>query len=270
MPAKITLTGKRVSPITTTKDYHRFDMRETGSPTAPKGLPLSSPILYSVFVGLKPGKNIDILNLPEDQLFLIMGEMTMALSKKVSPGQIGVIAFNTQLVVPKEKKLEKPEEVTNSEKQNVIQIKEIDKTDVDNPLYDVELKEKVHLLYKGICTTCSAKIDKRVARVKLIDRNLPPEVTNLLLICPDCSKHRKNPALDGFSIGHKAMVQFEDLGMDQTDIGQFLSDFINKFILVQIVDSLDMREYLVPGNHLILKFKVVENKIIKLLLKNHV
>ena len=54
----------------------------------------------------------------------------MALSKKVSPGQIGVIAFNTQLVVPKEKKLEKPEEVTNSEKQNVIQIKEIDKTDV--------------------------------------------------------------------------------------------------------------------------------------------
>jgi len=56
MPAKISITGRRVSPITTTNDYYLFDMLEKGSPSAPKGLPLASPVLYSVLVGLKPGK----------------------------------------------------------------------------------------------------------------------------------------------------------------------------------------------------------------------
>lgn len=266
MAAKITLTGKRIGPITTT-NYYRFDMRETGSPTAPKGLPLSSSVLYSVFVGLKPGKKIDILNLPEDQPFLIMGEITMDLPKKICPGKIGVIAFNIQLIEPKEKEPKAPkvpEEVTKLEIKNVLPVEKVDMT---NPLFDTDLKNEVHALYKGICTSCSVKMDKRVARVKLIDQKLPPEVNNLLLICPDCYKHRRNPALDSFLIGPNAMLKFEGLGMDQIAINQFLSDFINKFILVEIVDSRNIREYWVPGNKSIVKFKVVKNIISDLLLR---
>lgn len=283
MAAKITLTGKKVSPITTTKDYYRFDMRETGSLTAPKGLPLSSPVLYSVFIGLKTGKAIDILKLTEDQFFLIAGEVTMDLLKEICPGQIGVIAFNVQLLEHKEKNSKKTKElinspvledetiqsnkkVVNSGKQNVIPEKKH-----GNPFYDEELKEKVHSLYDGKCTACSAKMDKCVARFKLIDQNLPPVFNNLSLICPDCYKKRKNPALEGFSVGPKALLQFMGLGMDQTAINLFLADFINKFVLVAIIESLNFREYWVPEKQPIIRFKVVNNVITDLqIVKNRI
>lgn len=261
MPAKITLTGKRVSAITTTKDYHRFDMKETGSPSAPKGLPLAQATLFNVFVGIKAGKKINILNLPDNQIFLIMGEITMDLPKKISPGQIGVIAFNVQLIEHKEKNLSSNEEFTTSGDQNVLPVNIVD---ISSPIYETNLIEKAHSLYHGLCTDCTAMMDKRVAKIRLINEKLPPNANNLLLLCPDCFKHRKNPAFDVLLIGPRAKVKFENLGMDQSAINEFLSGFIDKFVLIHLVEYLDMREYWVPNKHSIFKFKTVGNIIVDL------
>jgi len=262
MGAKIAITGKRVSPIITTKDYYRFEILAGGSPSAPKGLPLASSVIYSIFIGLKQGRAIDILNLPDDQLFLIAGEIILTLSKKICPGQIGVISFNTKLVEGKKPKT--TEELPDASVQEVSDVVYNLKTSPILKRYDTflpEFKEKVHLKFNGRCVLCSAKMDKSVARIKLIDSNKPANLENMSLLCPDCEKSRPNPALSGFSIGPKAIQKFESLGMDETARVQFLSDFINKFVLVDIVESVNLREYWVPGKQPIFKFKVVNNVI---------
>ena len=264
MGAKIAITGKRVSPIITTKDYHRFEIMTGGSPSAPKGLPLASSVLYSIFVGLKQGRAIDILKLPEDQLFLIAGEIILGLSKKICPGQIGVISFNIKLVEGKtpettEGLLKSPVQEVNSPV-NVENLKTLPVLKRHDSIYP-ELKEKVHLKFDGRCVLCSAKMDKSVARLKRIDSNKPANLENMSLLCPDCEKSRPNPALSGFSIGPKAVLKFESLGLDETARVQFLSNFINKFVLVDIVESMNLREYWVPGKQPIFKFKVVNNVI---------
>lgn len=265
MGVKIAITGKRVSPIITTKDFYRFEILEGGSPSAPKGLPLASSVLYSIFVGLKQGRAIDILNLPDDQLFLIAGEITMALPKRICPGQIGVISFNTKLVEGKKPKI--IEELPNSPVQEKEIVQEV--VSKKNHFIDTELKEKVHLKFNGRCVLCSAKMDKSVARIKLIDPKKPFISENMSLVCPDCEKSRTNPALTGFSIGPTAVLKFESLGMDETAISQFLSDFVNKFVLVDIIESMNLREYWVPGKQPIFKFKVVNNVITDLrIMKN--
>jgi len=130
-----------------------------------------------------------------------------------------------------------------------------------NPFYDAELIGKVHLLYDGKCTSCSSRMDKSVARFKRIDQSLPPTFDNFLLLCPDCYKKRKNPALDGFSVGPKAMLKFESLRMDQTAINLFLSDFMNKFVLIEIVESMNLREYWVIERQPIVRFRVIDSVI---------
>ena len=262
MGAKIAITGKRVSPIITTKDYHRFEILAGGSPSAPKGLPLASSVLYSIFVGLKQGRAIEILKLPDNQLFLIAGEIILGLSKKTCPGQIGVISFNIKLVEGKTP--ETTEKLTNSSVQEgkgvVYNLKTLPALKKHDSIY-LELIEKVHLKFDGRCVLCSAKMDKSVARFKRIDSNKPANLENMSLLCPDCEKSRPNPALSGFSIGPKAVLKFESLDMDETARVQFLSDFINKFVLVDIIESMNLREYWVPGKQPIFKFKVVNNVI---------
>lgn len=282
MVAKIIVTGKRVSPIITMKDFHRFEMLEGGSPSAPKGLPLASSVLYSIFIGLKQGKAIDILNLPEEQLFSISGEVTMALPKKICPGQIGVIAFNAKLFDLKDKKAKKVEELPNSPvTENKVDQEVNGVVDVHNqPLLpalkkqdamDPELEEKMHLRFNRTCTACSAKIDKRLGHVKLVDPNKESTIENRSLVCPDCIKDRPNPALGGFSIGPKAVLKFQSLGMDEAAIVEFLSDFIHKFVLVNISETLNLREYWVPRKQPIFKFKVVNNVVTDLqIVKNRI
>lgn len=282
MVAKIIVTGKRVSPIITMKDFHRFEMLEGGSPSAPKGLPLASSVLYSIFVGLKQGRAIDILNLPEEQLFSISGEVTMALPKKICPGQIGVVAFNTKLIDLNDKKPKTIAELPNSpitDNKIVQEVNGVVNAENSNSLpalkkqdpMDPELEEKMHLMFNRTCTSCSAKIDKRLAHMKLIDPNKESTVENRSLICPDCINDRPNPALGGFSIGPKAVLKFKSLGMDETAIVEFLSDFIHKFVLVNISETLNLREYWVPRKQPIFKFKVVNNVITDLqIVKNRI
>ena len=265
MGVKIAITGKRVSPIITTLAYYRFEILEGGSPSAPKGLPLASSVCYSIFIGLKQGRAIDILNLPDDQLFLIAGEITMALPKKICPGQIAVISFNIKLVESKKPKT--IEELPNTPIQEEKDVQDV--VSKKNHFIDIGLKEKVHLKFHGRCVLCSAKMDKSVARIKLIDPKKPFISENMSLVCPDCEKSRPNPALSGFSIGPTAVLKFDSLGMDETATAEFLSDFINKFVLVDIIESMNLREYWVPGKQPIFKFKVVNNVIMDLrIIKN--
>ena len=283
MVAKIIVTGKRVSPIITMKDFHRFEMLEGGSPSAPKGLPLASSVLYSIFIGLKQGRALDILNLPEEQLFSISGEVTTALPKKICPGQIGVIAFNTKLIDLNDKKpktiAEPPPNSPVADNKIVQEVNSVVIVENNNSVpasrkqdpMDPELEEKMHLRFNRTCSSCSAKIDKRLAHMKLIDPNKEATVENRLLVCPDCIKDRSNPALGGFSIGPKAELKFKSLGMDKTAIVQFLSDFLNKFVLVNISETLNLREYWVPRKQPIFKFKVVNNVITDLqIVKNRI
>ncbi|PFJ37938.1 plasmid stabilization protein, partial [Priestia megaterium] len=50
MPHKMTLTGSATGPLREYDRYVAFDMREKGSPSAPKGLKKSTFISYTVFV----------------------------------------------------------------------------------------------------------------------------------------------------------------------------------------------------------------------------
>lgn len=242
MAAKITLTGKRISPIVTTEDYHRFEMRETGSPTAPKGLPVANAILYSVFIGITPGKTLDILNLPEDQFFLIQGEIILGgLSQELCPGQIGVIAFQTTLHQAKEKKALKSKPLT------------------PEPIIDTDVRTELHAKFKGVCSSCSAKLDKRLAKSKRLDPNLPPTLENLRLICPDCKN--KRPDINGIPINLNVINTLKNIGMDQKHIDDFFSNFYEKFVLINFNERKGSRIYWVPGKLPIESFVVIENEI---------
>jgi hypothetical protein len=53
MPHKMALTGSATGPLREYDHYVAFDMREKGSPSAPKGLKKSMFISYTVFVANK-------------------------------------------------------------------------------------------------------------------------------------------------------------------------------------------------------------------------
>lgn len=108
MPAKISLTGipKDVQVL---PDYYRLSMEEGGTLYPPKGLPSASqPISYTVLVSRKLGSQ---LGLPAaSQRLLIQGELTLDLPLDECPGEIGVIAFQGQVIPERkpESKVEAP------------------------------------------------------------------------------------------------------------------------------------------------------------------
>ena len=101
MAAKITLTGRPTGPIVETSQYFRFEMEEGGSPAPPKGLPSASVMAFSVFVAKKAGKKLGFPRLPAQRL-LVQGELVADLSLSECPGEIGVIAFKIEELLPKE------------------------------------------------------------------------------------------------------------------------------------------------------------------------
>lgn len=100
MPAKINLTGFPTD-VQVLPDYYRLSMEEGGTLYPPKGLPSASqPISYTVLVSRKLGSQ---LGLPDtSQRLLIQGELTLDLPLNECPGEIGVIAFQGQ-VIPERK-----------------------------------------------------------------------------------------------------------------------------------------------------------------------
>lgn len=117
MPQKITLTG---TPITkpvlqkslmgkeknATKVY-AFEMREKGSPTAPKSLPLGSEITFTVFVNERQLKRagLDEKTIMDNKI-IIQGDIVIDISTELCLGELGVTTNQLQVIPPKEKKPE--------------------------------------------------------------------------------------------------------------------------------------------------------------------
>lgn len=103
MPHKITVTGKASSPLRTCRDIFSFDMEECGSAAAPKGLPLSKTVTYTVFVNKKQlnKAGLDAKNL-QDHKLIVQGEPTLDIPIDECPGEIGLICFQLSLMPIKE------------------------------------------------------------------------------------------------------------------------------------------------------------------------
>lgn len=101
MGAKITLTGRPTGPIVTTPQYFRFEMEEGGSPAPPKGLPRASVMTFTVLVAAKAGKKLGLPRQPAHRL-LVQGELVADLPISECPGELGVIAFKIEEILPKE------------------------------------------------------------------------------------------------------------------------------------------------------------------------
>lgn len=104
MPHKITLTGQPCSPLRSCgESVFSFDMEEGGSGTAPKGLPLSKPISYTVFVNKKQIKKAHLENENIQEITLIVqGEPTLDIPMDECPGEIGLICFSLSIMPRKE------------------------------------------------------------------------------------------------------------------------------------------------------------------------
>ena len=123
MAHKITLTGKPVSALRSKKNFYTFDMEEKGSPAAPKGLPKSSTITYTVFINQKQLKKAGLTeeNI-QNQKILVQGEPTLDIPVDDCPGEIGVVCFQVSVIpekqseaVKEEKEPDKKEEVKAEE-----------------------------------------------------------------------------------------------------------------------------------------------------------
>lgn len=119
MAHKITLTGNPVSALRLNKDFCTFDMEEKGSPAAPKGLPKSSTITYTVFINQKQLKKAGLTeeNI-QNQKIMVQGEPTLDVPVDDCPGEIGVVCFQISVLEEKQKeamKVEKKEEAKEKE-----------------------------------------------------------------------------------------------------------------------------------------------------------
>lgn len=105
MPHKITLTGKPVSELRQRRTYYSFDIEESGSPGAPKGLPSSSKITYTVFINQKQLKKAGLTkeNILATKI-MVQGEPTLDVPVEDCPGEIGVICFQVSILPEKNEK----------------------------------------------------------------------------------------------------------------------------------------------------------------------
>ncbi|MGG0464566.1 plasmid stabilization protein [Priestia aryabhattai] len=109
MPHKITLTGSATGPLREYDRYVAFDMREKGSPSAPKGLKKSTFISYTVFVAKKAFNKTGLTKKSiMHEKILIQGEPTLDIPIDECPGEIGVICFQIT-VLPNKNDKEKNE-----------------------------------------------------------------------------------------------------------------------------------------------------------------
>ncbi|WP_061860178.1 hypothetical protein [Priestia megaterium] len=110
MPHKITLTGSATGPLREYDRYVAFDMREKGSPSAPKGLKKSTFISYTVFVAKKAFNKTGLTKKSiMHEKVLIQGEPTLDIPIDECPGEVGVICFQIT-VLPNKNDKEKNQE----------------------------------------------------------------------------------------------------------------------------------------------------------------
>ncbi|MGG0481335.1 plasmid stabilization protein [Priestia megaterium] len=105
MPHKMTLTGSATGPLREYDRYVAFDMREKGSPAAPKGLKKSTFISYTVFVAKKAFNKTGLTKKSiMHEKILIQGEPTLDIPIDECPGEIGVICFQITVLPNKNDK----------------------------------------------------------------------------------------------------------------------------------------------------------------------
>ncbi|MFE4094576.1 plasmid stabilization protein [Priestia megaterium] len=105
MPHKITLTGSATGPLREYDRYVAFDMREKGSPAAPKGLKKSTFISYTVFVAKKAFNKTGLTKKSiMHEKILIQGEPTLDIPIDECPGEIGIICFQITVLPNKNDK----------------------------------------------------------------------------------------------------------------------------------------------------------------------
>ncbi|MFY2253221.1 plasmid stabilization protein [Priestia megaterium] len=112
MPHKITLTGSATGPLREYDRYVAFDMREKGSPSAPKGLKKSTFISYTVFVAKKAFNKTGLTKKSiMHEKILIQGEPTLNIPIDECPGEVGVICFQITVLPNKnDKEKNQPDE----------------------------------------------------------------------------------------------------------------------------------------------------------------
>lgn len=100
--------------------YYTFDMEENGSPAAPKGLPKSSTITYTVFINQKQLKKAGLTeeNI-QTQKVMVQGEPTLDIPVEECPGEIGVVCFQVSIIPEKQKEKELGKDSQNSVKNEV-------------------------------------------------------------------------------------------------------------------------------------------------------
>lgn len=105
MPHKMTITGSATGPLREYDRYVAFDMREKGSPAAPKGLKKSTFISYTVFVAKKAFNKTGLTkkNIMHEKI-LIQGEPTLDIPIDECPGEIGIICFQITVLPNKNDK----------------------------------------------------------------------------------------------------------------------------------------------------------------------
>ncbi|UYT88949.1 ParB N-terminal domain-containing protein [Priestia megaterium] len=105
MPHKMTITGSATGPLREYDRYVAFDMREKGSPAAPKGLKKSTFISYTVFVAKKAFNKTGLTKKSiMHEKFLIQGEPTLDIPIDECPGEIGIICFQITVLPNKNDK----------------------------------------------------------------------------------------------------------------------------------------------------------------------
>ncbi|WP_226897868.1 ParB N-terminal domain-containing protein, partial [Priestia megaterium] len=114
----ITLTGSATGPLREYDRYVAFDMREKGSPSAPKGLKKSTFISYTVFVAKKAFNKTGLTKKSiMHEKILIQGEPTLDIPIDECPGEVGVICFQITVLPNKNDKEKDPSDEKKEPKQ---------------------------------------------------------------------------------------------------------------------------------------------------------
>jgi len=150
MPHKMTLTGSATGPLREYDRYVAFDMREKGSPSAPKGLKKSTFISYTVFVAKKAFNKTGLTKKSiMHEKILVQGEPTLDIPIDECPGEIGIICFQITVLPNKNDKeanesndkKEAKQEVSKAQ-QEVAATKQEEKQDsVSQPIAKEEKKD---------------------------------------------------------------------------------------------------------------------------------
>ncbi len=123
MPHKMTLTGSATGPLREYDRYVAFDMREKGSPSAPKGLKKSTFISYTVFVAKKAFNKTGLTKKSiMHEKILIQGEPTLDIPIDECPGEIGIICFQITVLPNKNDKEANDSKDKKEAKQEVSQL----------------------------------------------------------------------------------------------------------------------------------------------------